>query len=100
MNGVVVYLKKLGVQNVGRFVSRLPPVLGYDVDTNLAPKVRREETRRDERRRGRGEPGLASCLSPVTAVVALPADNLVSVFSSVCVLGPVAIYMVVPLAFA
>lgn len=39
MNGVVLYLKKLGVQNVGRFVSRLPPVLGYDVNTNLAPKV-------------------------------------------------------------
>ena len=39
MSGVVRYLKKLGVQNVGRFVSRLPPVLGYDVHTNLAPKV-------------------------------------------------------------
>lgn len=41
MIGVVRYLKKLGVQNVGRFVSRLPPVLGYDVNTNLTPKVRR-----------------------------------------------------------
>ena len=40
MSGVVLYLKRLGVQNVGRFVSRLPPVLGYDVNTNLAPKVR------------------------------------------------------------
>lgn len=40
MAGVVHYLKKLGVQNVGRFVSRLPPVLGYDVETNLVPKVR------------------------------------------------------------
>lgn len=39
MSGVVLYLKKLGVQNVGRFVSRLPPVLGYDVNTNLAPKM-------------------------------------------------------------
>lgn len=39
MDGVVRYLKQLGVQNVGRFVSRLPPVLGYDVDTNLVPKV-------------------------------------------------------------
>lgn len=39
MAGVVAYLKKLGVQNVGRFVSRLPPVLGYDVKTNLTPKV-------------------------------------------------------------
>lgn len=39
MTGVVQYLKKLGVQNVGRFVSRLPPVLGYDVNTNLIPKV-------------------------------------------------------------
>ncbi|CAN0251547.1 unnamed protein product, partial [Laminaria digitata] len=39
MSGVVKYLKKLGVQNVGRFVSRLPPVLGYDVNTNLAPKM-------------------------------------------------------------
>lgn len=44
MSGVVKYLKKLGVQNVGRFVSRLPPVLGYDVNTNLAPKVREVET--------------------------------------------------------
>lgn len=41
MAGVVRYLKWLGVQNVGRFVSRLPPVLGYDVETNLVPKVRR-----------------------------------------------------------
>lgn len=41
MVGVVQYLKKLGVQNVGRFVSRLPPVLGYDVGTNLSPKVTR-----------------------------------------------------------
>lgn len=39
MSGVVCYLKRLGVQNVGRFVSRLPPVLGYDVETNLTPKV-------------------------------------------------------------
>lgn len=39
MDGVVLYLRQLGVQNVGRFVSRLPPVLGYDVKTNLAPKV-------------------------------------------------------------
>ncbi|CAM9714409.1 unnamed protein product [Scytosiphon promiscuus] len=39
MDGVVRYLKQLGVQNVGRFVSRLPPVLGYDVDTNLVPKM-------------------------------------------------------------
>ncbi|CAM9230890.1 unnamed protein product [Ectocarpus sp. 12 AP-2014] len=39
MDGVVRYLKRLGVQNVGRFVSRLPPVLGYDVETNLAPKM-------------------------------------------------------------
>ncbi|CBJ32380.1 conserved unknown protein [Ectocarpus siliculosus] len=39
MAGVVRYLKRLGVQNVGRFVSRLPPVLGYDVETNLAPKM-------------------------------------------------------------
>lgn len=45
MNGVVLYLKKLGVQNVGRFVSRLPPVLGYDVNTNLAPKVSRPVAR-------------------------------------------------------
>lgn len=44
MSGVVLYLKKLGVQNVGRFVSRLPPVLGYDVNTNLAPKVRKVPT--------------------------------------------------------
>ena len=40
MEGVVRYLEGLGVQNVGRFVSRLPPVLGYDVKTNLVPKVR------------------------------------------------------------
>ncbi|CAN0389915.1 unnamed protein product, partial [Discosporangium mesarthrocarpum] len=39
MRCVVTYLEQLGVQNVGRFVSRLPPVLGYDVETNLRPKM-------------------------------------------------------------
>ncbi|CAM9885935.1 unnamed protein product [Chrysoparadoxa australica] len=40
MMSVVIYLKKLGVQNVGRFVSRLPPVLGYDPASNLKPKFK------------------------------------------------------------
>jgi hypothetical protein len=39
MVSVVNYLRKLGVQNIGRFVSRLPPVLGYDVETTLVPKM-------------------------------------------------------------
>jgi hypothetical protein len=39
IGAVVTYMKRLGIQNIGRFVSRLPPVLGYDVNTNLAPKM-------------------------------------------------------------
>ncbi|CAM9614878.1 unnamed protein product [Phaeothamnion confervicola] len=40
MLGVVAFLRELGVQNVGRFVTRLPPVLGYSVEDNLRPKMR------------------------------------------------------------
>ena len=34
----VQFLSSIGVVNIGRYVQRLPPVLGYDVDTNLIPK--------------------------------------------------------------
>lgn len=36
---VVNFFRRRGVVNVARIVIRLPPVLGYDVDTNLAPKM-------------------------------------------------------------
>lgn len=36
---VVNFFRKHGVVNVARIVIRLPPVLGYDVETNLAPKM-------------------------------------------------------------
>lgn len=36
---VVNFFRKYGVVNVARIVIRLPPVLGYDVETNLAPKM-------------------------------------------------------------
>lgn len=35
---VVSFLRDIGVRNTGRFVTRLPPVLGYSVDDNLKPK--------------------------------------------------------------
>jgi hypothetical protein len=39
MRPVVAFLKEeVGIANVGRFVSRLPPVLGYSVERELAPK--------------------------------------------------------------
>lgn len=34
----VAFLNEIGVVNVARFVQRLPPVLGYDVESNLRPK--------------------------------------------------------------
>lgn len=74
MSGVVLYLKKLGVQNVGRFVSRLPPVLGYDVNTNLAPKVSEASI-------------LFFCVfDRIDWVVLRVADRDVNVVSGVCVL--------------
>eukprot|EP00587_Corethron_hystrix_P002629 CAMPEP_0113308666 /NCGR_PEP_ID=MMETSP0010_2-20120614/7022_1 /TAXON_ID=216773 ORGANISM="Corethron hystrix, Strain 308" /NCGR_SAMPLE_ID=MMETSP0010_2 /ASSEMBLY_ACC=CAM_ASM_000155 /LENGTH=590 /DNA_ID=CAMNT_0000163771 /DNA_START=264 /DNA_END=2033 /DNA_ORIENTATION=- /assembly_acc=CAM_ASM_000155 len=38
MMPVVEFLKSIGIENVGRFVSRLPPVLGYSVENELLPK--------------------------------------------------------------
>ena len=38
MEPVVTFLKSIGVSNVGRFVSRLPPILGYSVENELRPK--------------------------------------------------------------
>jgi len=35
---VVDFLRKIGVENIGRFITRLPPVLGYSVDDELIPK--------------------------------------------------------------
>ncbi|KAL7536277.1 hypothetical protein ACHAXR_007043 [Thalassiosira sp. AJA248-18] len=35
---VVSFLRDIGVRNVGRFVARLPPVLGYSVENDLKPK--------------------------------------------------------------
>mmetsp|Transcript_28898 Transcript_28898/g.60851 ORF Transcript_28898/g.60851 Transcript_28898/m.60851 type:complete len:718 (+) Transcript_28898:287-2440(+) len=35
---VVEFLRGIGVRNIGRFVTRLPPVLGYSVDDDLRPK--------------------------------------------------------------
>jgi len=35
---VVDFLRSIGIANVGRFISRLPPVLGYSVDRELKPK--------------------------------------------------------------
>lgn len=37
---VINFFRKHGVVNVARIVIRLPPVLGYDVETNLAPKMK------------------------------------------------------------
>lgn len=39
IKSVVEFFKSRGVQNVGRIVSRLPPVLGYDLETNIIPKM-------------------------------------------------------------
>lgn len=38
MEPVVAFLRSIGISNVGRFISRLPPVLGYSVDKELRPK--------------------------------------------------------------
>eukprot|EP00978_Attheya_sp_CCMP212_P013230 scaffold33270_cov51-Attheya_sp.AAC.4 len=35
---VVDFLRKIGVENIGRFITRLPPVLGYSVKDELIPK--------------------------------------------------------------
>lgn len=36
---VVAFLREIGVVNVARFATRLPPVLAYDVDADLRPKM-------------------------------------------------------------
>jgi len=38
MEKVVSYLESIGVQDIGAFVTKLPPVLGYSVEEELAPK--------------------------------------------------------------
>lgn len=38
MTPVVEFLIEIGVSNVGAFITRLPPVLGYSVDRELRPK--------------------------------------------------------------
>jgi len=38
MQPVVEYLQSIGVEDVGVFVTRLPPVLGYSVEKELKPK--------------------------------------------------------------
>lgn len=35
---VVEFLRSIGLTNIGRFVTRLPPVLGYSIESELAPK--------------------------------------------------------------
>jgi len=35
---VVAFLQSIGVTNIGRFITRLPPVLGYSVENELKPK--------------------------------------------------------------
>jgi len=35
---VITFLRGIGVRNIGRFVTRLPPVLGYSVEDDLKPK--------------------------------------------------------------
>ena len=35
---VIQFLKSIGIKNVGRFISRLPPILGYSVEDELIPK--------------------------------------------------------------
>jgi hypothetical protein len=35
---VVEFLQSIGISNIGRFISRLPPVLGYSVEKELRPK--------------------------------------------------------------
>lgn len=38
MQPVVDFLTEIGIANIGRVISRLPPVLGYSVDDELRPK--------------------------------------------------------------
>jgi mTERF len=38
MMPVVQFLQSIGVKNVGRFIARLPPILGYSVEQDLIPK--------------------------------------------------------------
>jgi len=38
MTEVVSFLGEIGVTNIGRFITRLPPVLGYSVEKDLVPK--------------------------------------------------------------
>jgi hypothetical protein len=38
MKPVVAFLSDIGVKNIGRFVTRLPPVLGYSIEEELRPK--------------------------------------------------------------
>merc|ERR1712194_204077 len=38
MEPIVSFLRGIGVRNVGRFVTRLPPVLGYSVADDMKPK--------------------------------------------------------------
>ncbi|KAL9184169.1 hypothetical protein ACHAXT_002255 [Thalassiosira profunda] len=38
MMPVVSFLRGIGVRNIGRFVTRLPPVLGYNVEQDMKPK--------------------------------------------------------------
>lgn len=35
---VIGFLQDIGISNVGRFISRLPPILGYSVEKELKPK--------------------------------------------------------------
>ena len=35
---VVRYLRSIGIENIARFITRLPPVLGYSVERELVPK--------------------------------------------------------------
>ncbi|KAJ8614284.1 hypothetical protein CTAYLR_001169 [Chrysophaeum taylorii] len=39
MKESVAFLREIGVSNVARFVTRIPPVLAYDVDAVLRPKM-------------------------------------------------------------
>jgi len=39
MDSVVNFLRDIGVGNVGRFVARIPPILSYDVETELRGKI-------------------------------------------------------------
>jgi hypothetical protein len=38
MEPVIQFLRDIGITNVGRFITRLPPILGYSVEDELMPK--------------------------------------------------------------